>query len=84
MSDHNEPHNGRDLHGNYGVPKADVEDLMEDPAGADRLRDGVKNAGAVADTGPHAAEPGRHISELIADNRDDVGRTTGRTKNGER
>ena len=80
MSDHSHPHNGRDLSGKYGVPKADVEDLLEDPAGAARVRDNVKAAGAIADTGPHAAEPARHISELITENRDDVGRVTGRTR----
>jgi hypothetical protein len=82
MSDHREPHNGRDLHGQFGVPKADVEDLLEDPRGADIVREEVRAAGAVADTGPHAAEPARHIAELIQENREDVGRVTGRTRKG--
>ncbi|MDB4874867.1 MAG: hypothetical protein JWM41_1313 [Gemmatimonadetes bacterium] len=80
MSDHREPHNGRDLHGRLGVPKADVEELLEDPRGADIVREEVRSAGAVADVGPHAAEPARHIAELIEENREDVGRVTGRTR----
>ena len=80
MSDHQEPHNGRDLHGHYGVPKADVDDLLDDPDGADRVRENVKAAGAIADTGPHAAEPALHITELITENREDVGRVTGRAR----
>ncbi len=78
MSDHPEPHNGRDLHGKHGVPQADVEELLEDPDGADRVRENIKASGAIADTGPHAAEPARHIADLITENREDVGRVTGR------
>jgi len=42
------------------------------------VRDDVRLGGAVADTGPNAAEPSRHISELISENRDDVDRATGK------
>ena len=80
MSDHRKRHNGRDLDGNFRIRQVDVEDVLEDPQGEDYIRDDVRLGGAVADTGPNAAEPARHIGELIEDNRDDVGRATGRTR----
>ena len=80
MSDHRKRHNGRDLDGNFRVRQVDVEDVLEDPQGEDYIRDDVRLGGAVADTGPNAAEPARHIGELIEDNREDVGRATGRTR----
>jgi hypothetical protein len=79
MTDHREPHNGRDLHGQFGIPKVDVEELLEDPLGVDIVREDVRAAGAVADIGPNAAAPARHITELIEENREDVGRVTGQT-----
>jgi len=80
VSDHRKRHNGRDLDGNFRIRQVDVEDVLEDPQGEDYIRDDVRLGGAVADTGPNAAEPARHIGELIEDNRDDVGRATGRTR----
>ena len=80
MSDHRKRHNGRDLDGNFRVRQVDVEDVLEDPQGQDYIRDDVRLGGAVADTGPNAAEPARHIGELIEENREDVGRATGRTR----
>ncbi len=77
MSDHQKRHNGRDVAGNFKVRQVDVEELLEDPNGVDYVRDDVRLGGAVEDVGLHAAEPARHIAELIEDNRDDVGRVTG-------
>jgi hypothetical protein len=82
MSDHHKTHNGRDVDGRFRVRQADVEELLEDPNGVDYLRDDVRLGGAVADVGMHAAEPARHISELIEENRENVGRLTGRTRRG--
>jgi hypothetical protein len=78
MSDHQKPHNGRDVDGRFRVRQADVEELLEDPRGADYVRDDVRLGGAVADTGAHAADPAKHIGELIENNREDVGRATGK------
>ena len=78
MSDHKKTHNGRDIDGRYRVRQADVDDLLADPQGVDNLRDDVRLGGAVADTGPSAAEPARHIGELISENREDVGKAVGR------
>jgi hypothetical protein len=78
VSDHKKTHNGRDIDGRFRVRQADVDDLLADPKGTDFVRDDVRLGGAVADTGPNAAEPARHISELISENRDDVDRATGR------
>jgi hypothetical protein len=80
VSDRNRPHNGRDRDGRYRVRQADVEELLEDPQGVDFIQDDVRLGGAVADTGMNAAEPARHIGELIDNNREDVGRVTGRTR----
>lgn len=72
MSDRHRPHNGRDLDGGFKVKQVDVEDTLEDPAGPDHVRDDVRLAGAVEDTGPHAGQRGEHIEELIRENRTDV------------
>ena len=80
MSDRNRPHNGRDRDGRYRVRQADVEELLEDPQGVDFIQDDVRLGGAVADTGMNAAEPARHIGELIDNNREDIGRVTGRIR----
>jgi hypothetical protein len=79
MSERKKTHNGRDVDGRFRVRQADVDDLLENPDGVDLVRDDVRLGGAVADTGPHAADRGREISDLIATNRDDVGRVTGKT-----
>ena len=84
MSDHQKTHNGRDVDGRFRVRQADVEELLEDPRGVDFVRDDVRLGGAIADTGPRAAEPAKHIGELIENNRDDVGRVTGRGRKGSR
>jgi len=78
MSERNKPHNGRDTDGRFRVRQADVEEILTEPEGVDFVRDDVRLGGAVADTGPHAADKAREIAELIEDNREDVGRATGR------
>ena len=78
MSERNKPHNGRDTDGRFRVRQADVEELLTDPDGIDFVRDDVRLGGAVADTGPLAADKAREIGDLIATNRDDVDRATGR------
>ena len=75
MTDRNKPHNGRDLHGQFKVRQADVEDLQTDPQGADFIRDDVRLGGAVADIGPTAGQLGARVEELIAENRENVKRT---------
>lgn len=79
MADRHKTHNGRDVDGRFRVRQADVEDLLEDPNGAEKLRDDVRLGGAVADVGPNAASEGRHIGELIDENRENVSRVTGRS-----
>ena len=79
MTDHRKPHNGRDLDGRFRVRQVDVDELLEDPKGTDFVRDDVRLGGAVADTGPNAAAPGKQIAELIAENRENVDRLTKRT-----
>ena len=74
MSERNKPHNGRDLDGHFKVRQADVDDLETDPNGADFIRDDVRLGGAVADTGPLAGQHGAHVSDLIAENRENVAR----------
>jgi len=81
MSERKKTHNGRDVDGRFRVRQADVDDLLASPNGEDLVRDDVRLGGAVADTGPHAADRAREIGELIANNRDDVGRATGKTDN---
>lgn len=82
MTDRHKPHNGRDADGRFRVRQADVEDVLEDPIGPEIVRDDVRLGGAIADTGPHAGDSGRHVSELIDNNREDVGRATGRIREG--
>ena len=76
MSERNKPHNGRDVQGHFKVRIADVDDLVADPEGPNHLRDDVRLGGAVADTGPDAGRRAKHITELVAENREDVTRTT--------
>ncbi len=75
MSERNKPHNGRDVGGHFKVRKADVDDLVTDPDGADYLLDDVRLGGAVEDTGPGAGLRGAHITELVQENRENVSRT---------
>ena len=75
MSERNKPHNGRDVGGHFKVRKADVDDLVTDPDGADYLLDDVRLGGAVEDTGPDAGLRGAHITELVQENRENVSRT---------
>jgi hypothetical protein len=74
MSERNKPHNGRDVDGHFKVRQADVDDLTTDPGGEDVLRDDVRLAGAVEDTGPNAGFRGLHITELVEENRANVER----------
>jgi hypothetical protein len=78
MSERKKTHNGRDVDGRFRVRLADVDDLLTDPNGEDLVRDDVRLGGAVADTGAHAADRAREIGELIANNREDVGKATGK------
>ena len=75
MSERKKPHNGRDLDGDMRVKRADFDDKLADPNGADLIRDDVRLGGAVADTGPLAGERAAQISELVEQNREDVQRT---------
>ena len=72
MSERNKPHNGRDKSGHFKVKQADVEDLQTDPNGGAFIRDDVRLGGAVEDTGARAGERGRHIGDLVAENRENV------------
>ena len=81
MAERNKPHNGRDLDGNFRVRQADVEDLLENPDGSDIVRDDVRLGGAIADTGPNAGMHAKEIGDRIAENREDVGRATGQSRN---
>jgi len=78
MSERNKPHNGRDVDGHLRVRQADVDDLVTDPEGTDRLRDDIRLGGAVEDTGPDAGRRGARITDLVQENRDNVKRTTKR------
>jgi hypothetical protein len=80
MADRHNTHNGRDVDGRFRVRQVDVDDLLEDPAGVDALRDDVRLGGAIADTGAQAGMAARHLGDLIDANREDVGRATGRTE----
>lgn len=80
MADRQKPHNGRDLDGHFRVRQADVNDLLEDPAGPDIVRDDVRLGGAIIDTGPQAGMHAKEISERISENRTDVDRATGRAQ----
>lgn len=79
MSERNKTHNGRDVDGNFRVREADVDDVLEDPDGADIIRDDVRLGGAVADTGPHAGDHAKEIGEMIDGNREDVSRAAGKS-----
>ena len=72
MSDRNRPHNGRDRSGHFKVRQVDVDDLQTDPNGADYVRDDVRLAGAIADTGPLAGQRGVRIRKLIEENRENT------------
>ena len=72
MSDRNKTHNGRDRAGHFKVKQADVEDTLEDPQGADYIRDDVRLGGAVSDTGPRAGERGEQIERMIRDDREGI------------
>jgi hypothetical protein len=65
MSERKKPHNGRDKSGHFKVRQTDVDDLLEDPSGADYLRDDVRLGGAVEDTGLGAARRAERIEKLI-------------------
>ncbi len=68
MSERNKPHNGRDQSGHFKVRRADVDELLNDPNGADYLQDDVRLGGAVEDTGLSAADAGHRIERLIEAN----------------
>lgn len=80
MSERRRPHNGRDKSGHFKVKQVDVDDLVTEPEGSDFIRDDVRLGGAVADTGPTAGQLGEHIGELVASNREDIDRLTGRPR----
>jgi hypothetical protein len=82
MADHRKTHNGRDVDGRFRVRQADVDDMLEDPAGPEVIQDDVRLGGAVADVGPQAGLHAQHLGELIAENRDDVSKVTGRSSTG--
>ncbi len=82
MADHRKTHNGRDVDGHFRVRQEDVDDILEDPEGVERVRDDVRLGGAIADTGHCAGENAQHVGDLIEQNRDDVGRVTGRKSTG--
>jgi hypothetical protein len=84
MADRQKPHNGRDLDGHFRVRQADVDDLLESPDGPEIIRDDVRLGGAIADTGPHAGLHAREIAERIAENREDVGKATGKLRDDDR
>ena len=76
MSDRHKPHTGRSLSGDRKVKLEDVEDKLEDPQGAEFVRDDVRLGGAVEDIGAHAGERGAEIGELVRENRENVSRAT--------
>jgi hypothetical protein len=82
MAERHKTHNGRDVDGRFRVRQADVDDVLEDPSGVELVRDDVRLGGAVADVGPAAGKHAREIGELIEQNRQDVGRATGRARDG--
>lgn len=84
MSERHKTHNGRDLDGNFRVRQADVEDVLENPDGPAILRDDVRLGGAVADTGPHAGDHAKEITQMIDENRTDVRRSTGQERDDSR
>ncbi len=76
MSERHKPHNGRDKSGHFKVRQADLEELRADPEGEDHVRDDVRLGGAVEDVGVDAGKRGKHIGDLVRDNRDDVEQAT--------
>jgi hypothetical protein len=74
MSERHKTHNGRDRDGNFRVKQEDVEDLLENPAGAEYLEDDVRLGGAVADTGAQAGQHAHEIGRMIDENRLEVER----------
>ena len=74
MSERNKPHNGRDKSGHYKVRQVDVEDLQTEPQGDEFVRDDVRLGGAVEDIGVNAGERGKHIHELVEENREVIER----------
>jgi hypothetical protein len=74
MSERHKTHNGRDVDGRFRVKRADVDELLENPEGADYLRDDVRLSGAVADEGPTAGLRGERVERLIEENREAVER----------
>lgn len=80
MSERHKTHNGRDVDGNFRVKQTDVEDTLEDPSGADIIRDDVRLGGAVADTGPQAGASGEQIERLVDENRYEVDHLVGRDR----
>ena len=80
MADRQKPHNGRDLDGHFKVKQADVDDLLTDPSGVDYVKDDVRLGGAVEDVGAAAAERAARIGRMVADNREDVDRATGKDR----
>jgi hypothetical protein len=81
MAERRKTHNGRDVDGRFRVRQADVDDVLEDPDGTEVVKDDVRLGGAIADVGPTAGLHAREIGELIEQNRQDVGRVTGRSAN---
>src|SRR5438270_12141460 len=82
MSERHKTHNGRDVDGHFKVKQTDVEDTLEDPQGADFIRDDVRLGGAVADTGPQAGASGEEVERLIDENNYEVDRLVGRDREG--
>ena len=82
MAERHKTHNGRDLDWRFRVRQADVEDVLEDPSGVEVVQDDVRLGGAIADVGPAAGLHAQELGELIEQNRQDVGRVTGRAANG--
>jgi hypothetical protein len=80
MSERRKTHNGRDVDGHFKVKQADVEDTLEDPKGADFIRDDVRLGGAVADTGPQAGASGEQVERMIDENRYEVDHLVGRDR----
>jgi hypothetical protein len=72
MSERHKPHNGRDRSGHYKVRQADVDELRTVPEGEDYVKDDVRLGGAIEDVGPDAGTRGKHIADLVEDNREDV------------
>jgi hypothetical protein len=76
MSDRHKTHHGRDRSGHHKVKRVDVEDLQTNPNGRDYLCDDVKLGGAVEDIGTSAGLRGKHIGDLVKENRTDVDRVS--------